>query len=141
MSKTFERDGIRFQYPPEWEFELEDEGESWTVSMQGPGTAFVVITYVPDADDPDELVEAAIAGLKDDYADLEVENAVDNLAGQPALGADVSFVHFDLTNTCWIRAVPANQGAVLILAQCTDEELEGPGAALKTVMASLQVDE
>ena len=76
-----------------------------------------------------------------DYPTLDATDAVDTLAGQPALGADVNFVHFDLTNTCWVRAVPAAEGAILVLAQCTDEELHDQGSALKEIMSSLTVDE
>lgn len=141
MTEVFERDGVRFRHPGGWEIEVEEEGESWTASLQGPGTAFLVVSFVPEVEDPGDLVDAAVTGLKDDYPELEAEDAVDTLAGQPALGADVRFVHFDLTNTCWIRAVPAADGAILILAQCTDEELDDQGEVLKTVMASLTVEE
>jgi hypothetical protein len=37
--------------------------------------------------------------------------------------------------------VPADEGALLVMAQCTDEELDSQGAALKTIMASLTVEE
>jgi hypothetical protein len=141
MHATFERTGIRFQYPSDWQVELEDEGENWTVSLQGPGTAFLVISYVSEIDDTSELVEAAVAGLRDEYPDLESEDAMATLAGQPAIGADVQFVHFDLTNTCWIRAVPAGIGGVLVLAQCTDEELADQGEVIKSILATLTVDE
>jgi hypothetical protein len=141
MQNTFEKEGVRFRYPDDWEFELEEEEESWTTSLQGPGTAFLVVSFVPGAGDTSELIDAAVAGLRDDYPSLEVEDAVDTLAGQPALGADVRFVHFDLTNTCWVRAVPAGEGAVLVLAQCTDEELEDEGEILKKIMGTITVDE
>jgi hypothetical protein len=141
MSDTFARDGVRFRYPPDWQIDTEAEGDAWTTSLQSPSTAFLVVSYVPGVDDPSELVEAAVEGLRAEYPDLDAEDAVDTLAGQPAIGADVNFVHFDLTNTCWVRAVPAAAGSVLLLAQCTDEELDTQGAALKQVMASLTVDE
>jgi hypothetical protein len=141
MPDTFERDGVRFQYPSDWVVELEEDAESWTVSVQGPGTAFLVVSYVPGVEDPSDLVDAAVEGLRADYPNLEAEDAVDNLAGQPAIGADVNFVHFDLTNTCWVRAVPAAEGAVLVMAQCTDEELDVEGEALRAIMASMMVDE
>ena len=141
MSDTFQRDGVRFNYPPDWQLETEDDGDGWTASLQGPGTAFLVVSYCPGIDDPGELVDAAVEGLQADYPDLDAIDAVDHLAGPPALGADVNFVHFDLTNTCWIRAVPAAEGALLVMAQCTDEELVDQGEALKAIMATMAVDE
>jgi hypothetical protein len=141
MSQVFDRDGVRFTYPSGWELEFEEEGGSWTASIQGPGTAFMVVSYVPDVDDPSQLVEAALEGLRADYPALEADDAVDTLAGQPAIGADVSFVHFDLTNTCWVRSVASSTGCVLVLAQCTDEEIEDQGERLKGIMGSMTVEE
>ena len=141
MPETFELGGVRFQYPKAWEIELEKEAESWTVSLQGPGTAFLVVSFVPEVEDPGELVDAAVEGLRVEYPELEAEDAVDTMAGQPALGADVRFEHFDLTNTVWIRSVPAINGAVLVLSQCTDEELANEGEVLKNIMGSMTVDE
>lgn len=141
MPKTFDRGGVRLEYPKEWEFEQEEDGESWTLSLQGPGTAFLVVSFVPDIEDPAVLVDAAVEGLRESYPELEAEDAVDDMAGQPALGADVRFEHFDLTNTCWIRSVPAINGAVLVMAQCTDEELSKQGQSLKNIMATMVVDE
>ena len=141
MSDTFQRDGVRFSFPPDWQLETEDDGDGWTTSLQGPGTAFLVVSYCPGIDDPGELVDAAVEGLQADYPDLDATDAVGHLAGQPALGADVNFVHFDLTNTCWIRAIPAAEGALLVMGQCTDEELDDQGEALKGIMATMSVDE
>src|SRR5262249_61541637 len=98
----------------------ESDGPGWPASVQSPATAFVVVTYVPGVEDPGELVEAAVEGLRADYPDLEAEDAVDTVAGQPALGADVNFVHFDLTNTCWVRAVPSTDGAALPMPRGTE---------------------
>lgn len=141
MSDTFQRDGVRFSYPHDWQLETEVDGDGWTASLQGPGTAFLVVSYCPGVDDPGELVDAAVEGLQADYPDLDATDAVDNLAGQPALGADINFVHFDLTNTCWVRAVPAAEGSLLVMAQCTDEELDDQGAALRSIMGTLSVEE
>ena len=141
MSDTFQRDGVRFSVPPDWQLETEDDGDGWTASLQGPGTAFLVVSYCPGIEDPGELVDAAVEGLQADYPGLDATDAVGHLAGQPALGADVNFVHFDLTNTCWIRAIPAADGALLVLAQCTDEELDDQGEALKGIMATMTVEE
>ena len=142
MTDTFQRDGVRFAYPPDWQLETETEGDDgWTASLQGPGTAFLVVSYCPGIDDPGELVDAAVEGLQADYPDLDADDAMDSIGGQPAVGADVNFSHFDLTNTCWIRAVQAADGALLVLAQCTDEELDDQGEALQGIMATLAVDE
>src|SRR3954471_19805267 len=142
MTDTFQRDGVRFSYPPDWQLEAESEGDDgWTASLQGPGTAFLVVSYCAGIDNPDEVVEAALEGLRADYPDLEAEDAVDTIGGQPAVGADVNFSHLDLTNTCWIRALNVPDGALLVMAQCTDEELEEQAGVLKAIVGSIVVEE
>ena len=142
MTDTFQRDGVRFTYPPDWQLETETEGDDgWTASLQGPGTAFLVVSYCPGVDDPSEVVDAAVEGLRADYPDLDAEDAMDTIGGQPAVGADVNFSHLDLTNTCWIRALQAADGSILVMAQCTDEELDDQGAVLKSIMATVAVEE
>jgi hypothetical protein len=142
MADTFERDGVRFTYPPDWQLEVEfEEGGGWTSSLQGPSTAFVVVSYCPGVDDPTEVVDAAVEGLRDEYPGLDVDETMETIAGQPAIGADINFTHLDLTNTCWIRAVNAAEGAVLFMAQCTDLELEQNEGVLKEILNSLTVDE
>jgi len=137
----FDRDGVRFQYPGDWQLETETEGEGWTASLQSPGTAFLVVSYVPGIEDPTDLVSAATEGLSAEYPDLDAADAVDTLAGQPAVGADINFVHLDLTNTCWVRAVPAGEGALLVMAQCCDAELDELGPTLRAIVGSVTVDE
>lgn len=141
MQEMFDRDGIRFQYPGDWQLETETDGDGWTASLQSPGTAFLVVSYVPGIEDPADLVSAATAGLAAEYPDLDAVDAVDTLAGQPAVGADVNFVHLDLTNTCWVRAVAAGAGALLVMAQCWDEELDDLGPMVRGIVGSITVDE
>ena len=141
MQQFFERDGIRFQYPNDWTYEIETEGDSWTASLQSPDTAFLVISYVPGVDDPTDLVDAAVAGLRAEYQTLDTEDAVDTIGGLPAVGVDINFVHLDLTNTCWVRSVQAADGALLVLAECADGELEDRGTILKAIVASIALPE
>jgi hypothetical protein len=141
MQEMFQRDGIRFQYPSDWQLETETEGDGWTASLQSTGTAFLVVSYVAGIDDPSELVAAAIEGLTAEYPKLDTEEVMDTLGGQPAVGADVNFVHLDLTNTCWVRAAPAGDGSLLVMAQCCDEEIDEFGPFLKAIVGTVSVDE
>ena len=140
MTNSFERDDVRFAYPKSWQFEVEEGEEGWTASVQSDGTAFVVVSYYPDVDDPAELADAALEGLRE-YPNLEVDETIVTLAGRPAIGADVSFVHFDLPNTCWIRAVQAGMGSLLVMSQCCDIEMDGFEPELTAILASVVVND
>lgn len=141
MQEFFERDGVRFQFPGDWQLEVETEGDSWTASLQSPETAFLVVTYVPGVDDPAELIEAAVEGLRAEYPDIEVDDAVGSLGGAPAVSADISFQHLDLTNTCWARAIPVADGSLLVLAQSCDQESDSTAPILKGIVQSIHIEE
>jgi hypothetical protein len=141
MPATFEESGICFHYPENWGLEREDNEDGWTVSLQSPGTAFMMICLREDMPTADQIAETALAALREEYPDLEAEECVESLAGQPAIGHDIRFFSLDLTNSCWTRVFYAPHGTVLVMWQATDIELEENGPILKAICASLRVDE
>jgi hypothetical protein len=141
MIAEFADAGIRFKYPTNWGLEREDSEEGWTVSVQSPDTAFVMLCLRVDMPTTDELADTALAALREDYPDLEADACDDSLGGQPAIGHDVRFFKFDLTNTCWIRSFYSPQGTVLLMCQFNDLETDKNEPVLRAICASLQVEE
>ena len=141
MAARFDDGGIRFQYPENWRVEREDNEDGWTVSLQSPTSAFLLISVREDLPPPGEMADAVLAALREEYAELEADDCVDTLAGQPAVGHDIRFVSLDLTNTCWTRGFSSAQGTVLVMWQANDLELEEREPVLRAVCASLQVDD
>src|ERR1700738_4162452 len=91
MVAEFDDAGIRFKYPENWRLEREDNETGWTVSLQSPGTAFLMISVREDMPSVDHMVEAALAALQEDYPDLEADDCTESLAGQPAVGHNIQF--------------------------------------------------
>jgi hypothetical protein len=141
MAAIFEDAGVRFRYPENWQLEREDNEDGWTVSVQSPGTAFAMVCLRKDLPDADELVDATLETLREDYPDLEADDQVEQVAGQPAVGHDIRFFSFDLTNTCWTRSFATARGTVLVLCQTNDLELENAGPVLRAICASLTVED
>jgi len=141
MPGQFDDGGIRFKYPDNWRLEREANETGWTVSLQSPGTAFVMLCLRQDLPTPGEMAETALAALKEEYEELEAEECLDSLAGQPAFGHNIQFFSLDLTNTCWTRSFYGPGGTVLVLCQTSDLELEANGPVLWAICASLEVDE
>jgi hypothetical protein len=137
----FDNGGIRFQYPENWRLEREDNADGWTVSVQSPQTAFMVLTVDAELPTTDAMLAAALEAMKADYPDLEAEDCVDAVAGLPAVGHNIRFISLDLTNTCWTRSFYSPAGTVLILCQCNDLENELHEQVLRAMCASLQVDD
>lgn len=141
MVQQFDDYGIRFRYPENWKLEQQETDDGWTISVQSPETAFLMITLRDDMPDTTEMADAALKALKEEYQDLEAEDCVDSLAGQPAVGHDIRFFSFDLTNTCWTRSFYCSRGTILVMCQLNDLETERHEPVLRAICASLEVDE
>jgi hypothetical protein len=141
MAAQFDEGGIRFRYPENWRLEREDNETGWTVSIQSPDTAFVLISLNEDMPTTDEVAETALAALREDYPDLEASDCVESLAGQVAIGHDIRFFSLDLTNTCWTRSFYSSQGTVLVMCQANDLETDTNEQVLRAICASLEVDD
>jgi hypothetical protein len=137
----FQQDGIGFRYPENWQFQRDDSESGWTVSVQSPQTAFFMLTYDDEMPEQELMIETALEALRSEYPDLEADDAVESMAGQPAIGHDIRFFSFDLTNSCWTRAFYGGRGTLLALWQANDLELEEVQPIFNAIRASLRIDE
>jgi hypothetical protein len=137
----FEADGIRFQYPDNWQLTREEAGTGWTVSVQSPATAFFILTFDEEMPEVGAVAETVLEALRADYPDLEAEPALESLAGQPAIGHDIRFFSLDLTNTCHTRCFYSDAGTILLMWQANDLELDAVEPVLRAICASLRVEE
>jgi len=140
MVETFEDEGIRFRYPENWRLEREDTDTGWTVVVQSPETAFAMIS-LNESPSVENMAETALAAMREDYPDLDVDACVDSVAGRPAVGYDIRFFSLDLTNTCWIRSFYCSRGTMVVMCQVNDLELETNEPVLRAICASLEVDD
>jgi hypothetical protein len=141
MPAIFDQDGVRFQYPENWEMVREDNPSGWTVSLQSPATAFFMLTYDSDMPEAELMAETALEAMQAEYKGLESEPIVETIAGQPACGHNMRFFSFDLTNTCCTRSFYGAGGTVLLLWQTNDLELEIVEPIVQAMCASLRVEE
>ncbi len=141
MSKHYQADGISFHYPDDWRLDREESADGWTVLLQSPGTAFLTLTCDGSGASAEEMAATALEALRADYPTLEAQPQIDTLAGQMAIGHDIQFFSLDLTNTCWTRSIDSASGALLVLCQTNDLELEQYGPVLQAICASLTVEE
>ncbi len=141
MVAEFDDAGIRFKYPENWRLEREENEQGWTVTVQSCETAFLMLCLREDMPSTDEMAQIALGALREDYPELEVDDCVDSVAGQPAVGHHIRFFSFDLTNTCWTRSFYSANGTVLVMCQFNDLESEKNGPVLRAICASLEVDD
>lgn len=141
MPATFVEEGVRFSYPENWALTREENPSGWTVTLQSPGTAFLMVTFDRDMPETEAMIDTALEAMQAEYAGLEFEPATESIAGQPAIGHDIRFFSFDLTNTCGTRSFYSDAGAILLFWQTNDLELEHVEMVLNAVRASFRLDE
>src|SRR3954454_15503575 len=121
MIATFDRDGIRFQYPATWTAEVEGtDGGGWAVAVQSPDTAFLLVSRRPDARDPADLADQTLEAIKNEYRELDAENAIQTIAGQAAIGHDMDFMTVDTATICRTRCLDTPAGPLLVMCQTSE---------------------
>jgi hypothetical protein len=141
MVALFDEAGIRFRYPENWQLEREDNETGWTVSLQSPDSAFLMLSVNEEMPSIERVAETALAALREEYPDLEADDCIDSLAGQPAVGHDIRFFSLDLTNSCWTRSFYSARGTVLVLYQMSDLELDQYEPIVRAICASLELED
>ncbi|MDB5308792.1 MAG: hypothetical protein JWO38_2994 [Gemmataceae bacterium] len=143
MIQTFERDGVRLQYPATWVVELGETAEEggWTVTIQSPETAFALVSLRPDADNPADLAGQTLDALTAEYKELDAEPAVETIAGRPAVGHDIDFLTVDTPVTCWTRCLDTSGGPLLVMCQTSEFDRARHELGLRAICASLKIDE
>src|SRR5262245_969633 len=139
--ESYDESGVHFKYPSNWRVDREETDTGWTVTVQSPDTAFLLICLREDLPTTDEIAETALEALREDYPDLEADEFADTFIGQPAYGHDIRFFSLDLTNTCWTRSFYTTRGTLLVMGQYNDLELDTNEPVLRAICTSLQIDE
>ncbi|HKB40988.1 MAG TPA: hypothetical protein VKD72_31460 [Gemmataceae bacterium] len=138
MSRVFREGSLSFRYPDNWQIEREDNDHGWTVSVYSPGTAFLTLTLDTDYPDSERVADTVLEAMRSEYPELEADERAEQVAGQWAVGHDLSFFSLDLTNTCWTRSFDCPDGTALLLCQVSDiDTSEEP--VLRAICASLRI--
>jgi hypothetical protein len=141
VAMVFEEDGVRFQYPDNWQLTREEADSGWTVSVQSQETAFFLIAFDKTMPEIGQVTTTVLETLRADYPELEAEDALESIAKQPALGHDITFFSLDLTNTCHTRSFYSEAGTILLMWQANDLELDAVEPIFKAICASLRLEE
>jgi hypothetical protein len=139
MAATFTRHGLQFQYPENWQLKAEDTEDGWSVTVQAPdGGAFLLLSSHAGHPPVTQMLETALAALREDYPELEAVAATESLAGQRAQGWDVQFLSLDFVTTCWLRSWRTKTHSLLLMCQCSDLDSAHAEPVLRAIRASLR---
>ena len=119
----FDRLGLAFDYPDNWSVDTDDSsGRFATVTVYAPGGGFWSVSGHAPGGDTRELAAAVVAQMKDEYRDLDAEEASDEIGGRQLAGFDMNFYCLALTNTAQVRTLETPDALYLIFCQAEDRE-------------------
>jgi hypothetical protein len=134
----YDDNGIRFEYPDDWEIEDSQEGPVTTIALQSSeGPAFAIITVDDTMPTIEEVSEAAVEALRDEYPALDATPVSETFAGFPGIGYDIEFISLDMTNACSTRCVRTPRRTILVFGQWSDLEGDEPGDVVRAIRRSL----
>jgi hypothetical protein len=138
MPETFDKLGVRFQYPENWILDEKDalEGDN-SVSVYSPDGAFWTLIIHPAGRDPGDLAGAALRAMQQEYEQLDAESVLETVGGRELVGFDLNFYCLDLTNTAMLRAFSTPAASCLILCQAEDREFAEVETVFRAITQSL----
>ena len=125
MSKVFDKMGVRFEYPDEWQIDTKELQESSnSITIYGPQDCFWSLQINPQEVSPKEMVEQALQVMRDEYEDVEAEAFQETFDHLEVLGYDMTFYCLDLTNTAQVRAFRDEVASYVVFCQAEDRDFE-----------------
>ena len=125
MSATYEKLGVQFMYPENWEIMDEDpHAEPRSVAAHNETGAFWSVTIYKSDVEADDVAAAALAALREEYEELESQSVSEDLGPLPSSGYDAQFYVQQLVAAARIRTFTIGDETVLLLCQAEDREFE-----------------
>jgi hypothetical protein len=141
MPKEFREGCLSLRYPDSWTIEREDSDTGWTIALFSPkpSTAFFTLSLDSDFPDASQMANTVLEVMRAEYPQLEADESAEQVAGQWAVGHDITFISFDLTNTSWTRSFDTPDGTALLLCQAADVDMPEQEPVLRAICASVTV--
>ena len=128
------QDNLCFSFPESWELDKEaTTNHADSVSVVSPEGGFWCVRRELNETAVTSVLEQAVKAMQEVYPELEVENTVENIAGEQLPGIDMHFFCLDLTGTASVRILETLSGKYVIFSQAEElEELKPICSAITT---------
>jgi len=141
MAALFNRLGISFQYPENWSIEEEKTSDNLvTVSAHSPTGAFWSIAIHPIAVDPQEMAEAVVGVMSQEYEQLDSTPVSEHIAAFEADGFDMNFYCLDLTSTAKVGCFQDEDYTYVLFWQYEDRDETEVEPVFHAISASLTLN-
>ena len=136
MPGMYERFGVQFMYPENWEIQEEqDDGWPKMVTVQSPGGAFWTLHVYEGGVNLPELVREAVEALRAEYPELEAEELT--TCEDADYGYDLNFYYLDLIVMAQIRGTLLPDKALVWLIQGESREFDEFTPVFQAMILSL----
>ncbi len=137
MPATYDRAGLKFQYPENWEITDDTNDIPRTISLQSPTGAFWSVDIHPFSVDADDLLEQTIAAMKAEYEDLEVDPVEEQTAGEPTSGYDLTFYCLDFLVASQLRCFKHGHALYALTYQAEDRDFDKLHDVFRAITTSM----
>jgi hypothetical protein len=116
MTGTFNKAGIRFHYPENWEIVDESLVDSpYTVSLQSPGGGFWSVMIYERGTETTTLLRETLDQMREEYEGLESSVIFDEFESTAATGYEMFFYCLDFLICARAFAFTAASGQIMLL--------------------------
>ena len=138
MPASYQRHGLTFLYPDNWQL-VDDDANSIprVISLQAPSGAFWSVDIHPFSVRLADLMDAFLETLRAEYRELECEEATEKIGANEASGFDVQFYCLDYVVSAQIRGLRYGHAAYMFTYQAEDREFEQMNRVFRAITASL----
>jgi hypothetical protein len=138
MTAVFDRHGLNFQYPENWELqESYAPDAALEIYLVAPSGAFWSVLAWPVGTDPDSLMQGVLDSLQEQYDGFESHAAEEEVAGNTLTGFDSHFFCLDLLVTNRMRTVRTGNHQLLVMSQAESREFEQQQLVFAAITTSL----
>ncbi|GIW90816.1 MAG: hypothetical protein KatS3mg109_1278 [Pirellulaceae bacterium] len=138
MPAVYERHGVRFQYPENWN--LIEESTRWPreITLESPsGALWALHVYFPP-DSPSRLLQDALKAMQKEYEGIEYSSVTEQLhETATADGYDLYFFYLDFVVECRLRSFTYRDKTFLLITQAEEREYQQLEPVFRAMTTSL----
>lgn len=141
MPSSFDAFGVRFLYPDNWKIvEQTEAGEESTagVMLETPEKAFFSVNRYTGGISPQQVVDEAIAVMRGEYDEIEVNPFEEESALPRDVGAELSFYYLDLLVATRLLAIADRDEVVLVQIQGESRDFDRLEPVFRAMLKSLR---
>lgn len=138
MVAKFDRNGVAFQYPENWQL-TDDSGQASAccVTLQSPRSGFWMLQAFEANERPEGFAAAVLEEVRSEYDLVEANSVNEPICDVDTSGYDIQFYCLDFVVRASVRSFAVGPKTYVILCQAEDREFDEIGPVFLAMTTSL----